>query len=103
MGRLPENLKSMQRAALRGLDDRAAFVRSRLFVCPDCLALKGTPVLRHEFRVDTLTGDLLCSGCHRRDILSVDMLVSPRYRGSPAARGYLLFSRSRAASAWICW
>ena len=83
MGRLPENLKRMQRAALGCLDDRAVFVRSRLFVCPGCLALKATPVLRHEFRVDTLTGDLLCSGCHRRDILSVDMLVITCY--SPAS------------------
>lgn len=49
-------------------------MRSRLFICPACLAA-GRSVAKYEFRVDTLKRGLLCSACRCGDIVGVDLMV----------------------------
>ena len=55
-------------------DQRSVRVRSRLFICPACLAA-GRSVAKYEFRVDTLKRGLLCSACRCGDIVGVDLMV----------------------------
>ena len=80
IGGLPSNLRRMQAEALarQAQDWRRVWLRARMHVCPACLTRKGALSLKHEFRVDTFTGRLVCSatnGCHCEDILAIDMLV----------------------------
>lgn len=79
VGRLPSNLRRLQEQALalQARDWRCAWLRSRLHVCPACLTRRGALRVKNEFRVDTLTGGLVCSakGCRCADILTIDLLV----------------------------
>ena len=80
IGRLPSNLQRLQEEALarQAPDWRCVWLRSRLHACPACLTRKGGLAPRHEFRVDTLTGGLVCSeknGCRCPDVLAIDLLV----------------------------
>lgn len=47
-------------------------MRSRLFVCIDCLMRRG--VTHGETRMDTIDGALVCSQCRQKEVLAVDMV-----------------------------
>jgi len=74
---LPAKILQLQQAALRqgGTDRRCAWMRARQYICPACLARRSVSVLRHELRVDTLNGGLVCSDCRCTDVLAVNLLV----------------------------
>ena len=76
IGRLPGSLSRMQQEAMsrQTTDWRCAWMRSRMHVCPSCLARRRASVTRHEFRVDTLTGGLACSKCRCPDVMAIDLM-----------------------------
>lgn len=78
IGLLPASLLRMQLDALakQSGDWRCVWMRSRLHMCPSCLTRRSVSVMRHELRVDTLSGRLACSDCRCGDVLAVDLLVS---------------------------
>ena len=78
IGALPSGLLQLQREALarQSGDWRCVWMRSRLHICPSCLSRRSVSVLRHEMRVDTLSGRLTCSECRCPEVLAVDLLVS---------------------------
>lgn len=77
IGPLPASLRRLQLDALarQGGDWRCVWMRSRLHMCPACLTRRSVSVMRHELRVDTLSGRLTCSDCRCSDVLAVDLLV----------------------------
>lgn len=77
IGALPASLRRLQEAALarQSGDWRCVWMRSRLHMCPSCLTHRNISVLRHELRVDTLSGQLVCSKCCCPEVLAVDLLV----------------------------
>lgn len=81
MGRLPASLLRLQLDALarQSGDWRCVWMRSRLHMCPSCLTRRSVSVMRHELRVDTLSGRLTCSDCRCSDVLAVDLLVRARF------------------------
>lgn len=78
LGSLPPGLARLQREALarQSADWRCVWMRARLHMCPACLARRSVSVLRHELRVDTLSGRLACSECRCPEVLAVDLLAS---------------------------
>jgi hypothetical protein len=79
IGVLPSSLRRLQEEALRAQsgDWRCVWMRAKLHMCPACLARRSVSVLRHELRVDTLSGLLTCSDCRCPEVLAVDLLASP--------------------------
>ena len=63
IGELPKNIKSFQMDALHQVagGSRGGWMRSRLFVCIECLMRRGT--IHSDTRIDTMDGTLVCSQC----------------------------------------